>query len=65
MTDFAMLFSEIFLSLIDRRVSRDQITGLLHLNNYNLSVLKQLAENELLMEVLIVFSMGIILEVLR
>jgi hypothetical protein len=35
------------LSLIDRRVSRDQITGLLHLNNYNLSVLKQLAENEL------------------
>jgi hypothetical protein len=47
MTDFAMLFSEIFLSLIDRRVSRDQITGLLHLNNYNLSVLKQLADNEL------------------
>ena len=42
-----MLFSEIFLSLIDRRVSRDQITGLLHLNNYNLSVLKQLADNEL------------------
>lgn len=47
MTDFAKLFSEIFLSLIDRRVSRDQITGLLHLNNDSLSVLKQLAENEL------------------
>ncbi|WP_151837996.1 hypothetical protein [Acinetobacter sp. TUM15521] len=47
MTDFAKLFSEIFLSLIDKRVSRDQITGLLHLNNDSLSVLKQLAENEL------------------
>lgn len=47
MTDFAKLFGEIFLSLIDRRVSRDQITGLLHLNKDILSVLKQLAENEL------------------
>ncbi|AZC07315.1 hypothetical protein DKE48_001305 [Acinetobacter nosocomialis] len=47
MTDFAKLFSEIFLSLIDRRVRHDQITGLLHLNNDSLSVLKQLAENEL------------------
>ena len=47
MTDFAKLFGEIFLSLIDRRGSRDQITGLLHLNKDNLSTLKQLAENEL------------------
>ncbi|QEA24763.1 hypothetical protein FR838_09050 [Acinetobacter pittii] len=30
-----------------RRVRHDQITGLLHLNNDSLSVLKQLAENEL------------------
>lgn len=47
MTDFAKLFGEIFLSLIDRSGSRDQITGLLHLNKDNLSTLKQLAENEL------------------
>lgn len=47
MADFAKLFGEIFLSLIDRRVSHDQITGMLHLNKDNLSVLKQLAANEL------------------
>lgn len=47
MTDFAKLFGEIFLSMIDRKVSHDQITGLLHLNQDNLSALKQLADNAL------------------
>ena len=47
MTDFAKLFGEIFLSLNDRKISHDQITGFLHLNQDNLSILKQLADNEL------------------
>jgi hypothetical protein len=47
MADFAKKFSEIFLSLIDREISHDQITGLIYLNNDNLCVLKQLADNEL------------------
>lgn len=47
MTDFAKLFGEIFLSLNDRKISHDQITGFLHLNQDNLFVLKELAQKEL------------------
>lgn len=47
MTDIAKKFSDIFLSLQDRENSHDQITGWLQLNLNTLSILKELAHNEL------------------
>ncbi|KQQ75959.1 hypothetical protein [Acinetobacter sp. Leaf130] len=47
MIDYAKIFSEIFLSLNDREISHDQITGWLSLDQDSLNKIKQLANEGL------------------